>query len=206
LTRARFLFLLTENVKIALSTGKIGHRQPMDDLPDSVFFIADSLRFRVIGPFLPAGEEYESGVPVMYHRNPPLTSMVECRYLMDFIPLGLGGQVYSIPWAYAAQRMGVDPLVWTNLRQTEFADFSIDRLVDAMVEIASDPDQEIEAYQFDFSASASRPEDIEAVKSYWRERSDQAQEAWESSEEGMIDILFGGDKDVYSNWLESTDC
>jgi len=187
--------MLTENVPLSLTHWKIGHLSDMDDLPIGNFIIADSLKKKLMGPFKAVGKQYHKDNPIRFYRYPPGPILRDCHWLLNFEPHPLfSGK--GIDWPLAAELISAPTSLWQNIRQFRPTPEQLDLLFHALIDINLGQDLADGVFLIDefYHDQFMTDED----RQY-------AQDAYESSEEGIIDILFNGEREIYENWCESTD-
>jgi hypothetical protein len=124
-----FVFELTENLEISLSTGIIGHRRevetPSDYREDGRFFIGNSYSKLIFGPFVQVGEKYEDKTSLGFVRRTGYGTQVKeflCEFRFRFqsglhVPITQGAS-----WFQLCRIVGIDPYVWGNLHQAVLTD------------------------------------------------------------------------------------
>ena len=189
-TKCNIVFMLDENVDLCLERGLIGHKQKMDDLPDGTFMIASSYRKAIFGPYTSKGDQYLSQTPLEFYRGVPNPILRKCNWLFPFVTQG---RDKGIHWDHAAKMIGVNPNIWFNLRSQRFTDEQVNILHNALLQA-----NEIIGY----SPGVINVSDLRRSIHDWNkfiqdEDRWTAQEAYECTEEGLKDILCGGDQESW---------
>lgn len=185
--------MLTENVLISFDLGVIGHIQKMEDMPDKgdVFFIADSWKKVLLGPFVITGSQKYHDQPIEFHRGVPITRLEPCHWLTEFQPHPDAGSADNgILWNAIADQIGLSHRAWLNIRHIQLSPDQLDWLYNELIltnnGIAVNGEVKVE--------------DMRRSKEDWAvfiEGVDEGQfgddDAYYSTYEGMVDLLYDGD-------------
>lgn len=193
--KCSILFMLNENVLKSFALGLIGHIREMEDMPDNVFFIADSLRKVIMGPFVVTQPQKYFEQPVEFYRGVPDPKKEPCHWLTKFRPHPqANGATKGILWNALADQMGISRGVWLYIRQARLApeqlDFIFNQLVQANNDVVIDGTVLVEDLKQDNKEWGNFVEELDGGQ--YQDDED----AYYSTYEGMVDLLFNGDHDL----------
>lgn len=138
--------MLSDNIRPSLCAGAIAHQQRMDDMPPvgSIFFIADSGKKQILGPFVIESEQrfFSNGL-VMCRKEPGIPDVypVNCQWLTDFSyhPQAKNhGQ--GLPWNYASAQLGIPEESWKMLRECQLTPNQLAMLTGLLINETIAPD------------------------------------------------------------------